>query len=232
MPNRLVREGILDSDKINKLSTKAENFFFRLMLCADDYGRFDGRAPVIKSRTYPLKMDMKVSEICKLIDECVKVGLLWFYEVEGKPFIEIIDFNQRLRAKYSKYPEFGGHTSDISQSHDKVFDTDVGSRSRSRREVEEKKGSKDSPKVDITTESSTKTVSRFKPPPCLISSIFTHFSTIFNSIVVQAIPFSHLSINSSIISSHICSSVWSSTIPIPFFRQFQHLHNSHTKAKI
>lgn len=117
MPNRMFRDGFLDSDKINSLSTGAENFFVRLMLCADDYGRFDGRYLVIKSRAYPLKSKVTTKNIESWVSECISVGLIVMYEVDKKPFIEIKNFNQRLRAKNSKYPSCDGHVTVMCPSH-------------------------------------------------------------------------------------------------------------------
>ena len=61
MPNRILREGILDSDRVNKLSWGAEVFYRRLMSVVDDFGRFDARIDLLKSKLYPLnKMKIKI----------------------------------------------------------------------------------------------------------------------------------------------------------------------------
>lgn len=105
MANRVVRDGILDSDLVNKLSWPGEVFYRRLMSVVDDYGRGDGRAAILRSKLYPLKLD-KVSEadLNKWISECVEAGLVSKYEVGGKPYFEILNFNQQVRIKKSKYP--------------------------------------------------------------------------------------------------------------------------------
>lgn len=105
MANRVVKEGILKSDKVNSLSWTAEVFYRRLMSVADDYGRFDARLPIVRSSLYPLRLD-RVSEadIIKWMDECSEAGLISQYEVDNKPYMEIIEFGQTLRIKKSKYP--------------------------------------------------------------------------------------------------------------------------------
>jgi hypothetical protein len=118
MPTRLIREGFLDSDKIDTLSNGAEIFFVRLMLCADDYGRFDGRSLIIKNRAYPLKDKLTIKKIDEWMTECIKKGLIIRYMVKDKPYIEIIDFKQRLRSKKSKYPDSDGHMTDICPTDD------------------------------------------------------------------------------------------------------------------
>lgn len=105
MANRIVKEGILRSDKVNSLSWTAEVFYRRLMSVADDFGRFDARLPIVRSALYPLRLD-RVSEadIVKWMNECSEAGLISQYEVDNKPYMEIIEFGQTLRIKKSKYP--------------------------------------------------------------------------------------------------------------------------------
>ena len=43
MPNRIIREGILSSDRVDQLDPPAEVFYRRLMSKVDDHGLFDGR---------------------------------------------------------------------------------------------------------------------------------------------------------------------------------------------
>ena len=106
MPNRYIREGLIDSDSVNALSDQAFNFYVRLLLKADDFGRFDGREIVLKSSLYPLKPEKRVSDISRWLAECEKSGLIVLYAVDGKKYIEILNFNQQIRIKHSKYPAF------------------------------------------------------------------------------------------------------------------------------
>lgn len=106
MPDRVIRAKILGSDMVNQLTWPAEVFYRRLMSVVDDYGRYDARASILRSYLYPLKLD-RVSEadVAKWKAECANTGLVSFYEVEGKEYLEIKQFDQRLRAMKSKYPE-------------------------------------------------------------------------------------------------------------------------------
>jgi len=106
MPNRYIREGLIDSDSVNALSDQAFNFYVRLLLKADDFGRFDGREIVLKSSLYPLKPEKRVSDISRWLAECEKSGLIVLYAVDGKKYIEILNFNQQIRIKHSKYPAY------------------------------------------------------------------------------------------------------------------------------
>lgn len=105
MANRVVRDGILDSERVNKLSWAGEVFYRRLMSIVDDFGRGDGRASILRSKLYPLKLE-RVSEadIIKWMGECTEAELVSQYVVEKKPYFELLDFNQQVRIKKSKYP--------------------------------------------------------------------------------------------------------------------------------
>lgn len=104
MPTRMLRDGILDSAPVNTLSFQAEVFYRRLMSVVDDFGRFDGRAAVLRGRLYSLKLDtVREADIARWIAECEKAGLIALYAVDDKPYLLF----HRLgtpRAKESKYP--------------------------------------------------------------------------------------------------------------------------------
>lgn len=105
MANRVVREGILDSEKINKLSWAGEIFYRRLMSKVDDFGRFDARVSILRAALYPLKLNnVSEADVQKWMDECSEAGAVSCYQVDNKPYIEIIDFNQSVRQKRSKFP--------------------------------------------------------------------------------------------------------------------------------
>jgi hypothetical protein len=113
----MLRDGILTSDRVNALSWPAEVFYRRLMSVVDDYGRFDGRAVILRARCYPLKLD-KVSEpdASSWIAECERAGLVRCYAVSEKPYIQVLDFNQRTYGSGSKYPHPPGTTGNHGDS--------------------------------------------------------------------------------------------------------------------
>lgn len=104
MPNRIIREGWLESDRINNLDAAAERFFLRLCLRADDYGRYHANPTLLRSNLFPLREDIRNTDIPRSLAACEKAGLLRCYEVDGKRFLEIERFNQRTRAQVSKFP--------------------------------------------------------------------------------------------------------------------------------
>jgi hypothetical protein len=110
MPNRVVREGIIDSPRIEQLVREVgwagEVFYRRLHQIVDDYGRFDGRLTMLKARAFPTVMDLvRDADLERWIAACVKSGLVRVYEVKGHRYLELLDFRQQVRAKTSKYPD-------------------------------------------------------------------------------------------------------------------------------
>ena len=113
MPNRILRPWT-DSEAVNLLSDGAEVFFVRLIMCADDLGRFYGSPRLLKSYLFPLK-DKTDKKISRFIRECVKAGLVLEYESAGKKYLFIRNFGQRMRVMKSKFPtppQQEGHFSD------------------------------------------------------------------------------------------------------------------------
>lgn len=104
--SRVIRNGILDSERFNSLSGFAQNFFFRLLLIVDDYGRFDARPAFLRSRLYPVSDYVKEGDIERALHECNNAGVITIYKDfgTGKTYLEVKNFNQRIQAKRSKYP--------------------------------------------------------------------------------------------------------------------------------
>jgi uncharacterized phage protein (TIGR02220 family) len=106
VPDRIIRAGILTSEAVNSLSWQAEVFYRRVMSVVDDFGRYDGRPSVLRAALYALKID-RVSEpdIGKWIGECQEAGLVRMYTVDGKPYLELSKFGQKIRTLKSKWPD-------------------------------------------------------------------------------------------------------------------------------
>lgn len=104
MPNRILREGINDSDRVNALSFAAEVFYRRLMSVVDDFGLYDGRLSVLRSRLYSLRVDtVSEKDINDWLTECERLDLVVRYEHNGKPYIYFRNLGEPRAAK-SKYP--------------------------------------------------------------------------------------------------------------------------------
>jgi len=116
MPTRMIRDGILTSERVNALSERAELFYRRLMSVVDDYGRFSANLTLLRASCYPLKLDgVKEDSIKKHLAEAVDAGLIVLYTVGSKQCLQLQDFGQRIQSK-SKYPEPPGNGGRLPES--------------------------------------------------------------------------------------------------------------------
>lgn len=143
MANRVLRDWTF-SDNINKLSAGAEVFFVRLIMKADDFGCFYGNTKILNSQLYPLNQKTDV-DLNKWIDELVNNDIVIKYEIDGKTYLKINNFGQRLRIMKSKFPQPADNcppTADISTPETKRNEEET---KRSETEVETQR----QPKLDI-----------------------------------------------------------------------------------
>ncbi len=108
MPNRVLKESICYSGDIDKLTPFEETVFYRIIVRADDYGNLDGRMDFLKSVLFTTKPSVGVKKIQSACEKLEEVGLVLFYEVDGKPYLHITnwDKHQRMRKTHGKYPRF------------------------------------------------------------------------------------------------------------------------------
>lgn len=112
MPNRVLRDWT-DSEVVDKLSAKAEVFFTRLIMKADDFGCYHANEKLLKSNLYPLRTAMRETELAPLLLECTQAGLITLYEHERKKYLIINNFGQRLRLTKRKFPAPEKHDSEL-----------------------------------------------------------------------------------------------------------------------
>lgn len=104
MPNRIIRDAILSSEKVALLGWPEEVFYRRLMSIVDDYGRTEANPQLLRARCYPLQTDtVRVADISRWMAACQKSGLILDYAVNGKRYLELINFQQQQRSP-SKWP--------------------------------------------------------------------------------------------------------------------------------
>lgn len=108
MPCRYIREEYLTSERVDQLDAKAERFYFRLFLVVDDFGRFEANEKLLKSKVFPLKDDVRVTDIARWLTACETAGLIRLYTVSGKRYLSVDRFAQtraNCRSTKSKYPD-------------------------------------------------------------------------------------------------------------------------------
>lgn len=94
MPTRMIREGLLDSDRYARVSDASRLLFVHLMLLADDFGCVSVSATFLRRRCF---YDSPSDErIARLVCELVDVDLIRTYEVERTCLAFIPKFRQRL----------------------------------------------------------------------------------------------------------------------------------------
>ena len=103
MPNRILRDWTY-SDSVDKISFQAEVLFTRLIMKADDYGSYFAKPKLINGNCFPLK-DIRESDISRWLQELASAGLIVFYTAENKEYLNIINFNQRLRSMKKCFPQ-------------------------------------------------------------------------------------------------------------------------------
>jgi hypothetical protein len=104
MPNRVLRDWT-DSDRVNALTAEAERFFVRLIMKADDFGRYFADPKRLKAFLFPLNDDLRETDISRWLAECERAGLMRLYEVSGKRYLELWNFGQRLRNMRNMHPQ-------------------------------------------------------------------------------------------------------------------------------
>lgn len=118
MPCRYIREEYLTSERVDLLDVKAERFYFRLFLVVDDFGRFEANEKLLKSKVFPLKEDVRATDISRWLTACEAAGLIRLYTVSGKRYLSVDRFAQtraNCRSTKSKYPEPPGEKDDFQQ---------------------------------------------------------------------------------------------------------------------
>ena len=104
MPNTLIREGYLDSDRVSALSDFDDRVFFRILLAADDAGRTDGRADRLRSILFPTRDTVRSSDVEKAVGRLCDAGLVTRWTWETKPVVQVMRWQRRSGTLHSKFP--------------------------------------------------------------------------------------------------------------------------------
>ncbi len=158
MPNRILYPALLKSRKYNAVNEAARDLYVRLILLADDFGRFDGDPVAVARAAYPIDEKMTSKKVEPLMRELVNVrgsdgdkeGLIILYKVGSETYMQLTNWRQRTRATDSKYPPPGecrsndGHMTDtrLSDAHvdgDVDGDGDGDGKTRKQKTAVEKK---------------------------------------------------------------------------------------------
>ena len=104
MPDRLIRDELLNSERYWSVSDEAKLLYIHLILSADDTARYSGKNFTLRTRCFSGR-GMETNRMEILLTELVDQDLIRLYFVEEERFIFIPRFKQRLRYYNSKYPD-------------------------------------------------------------------------------------------------------------------------------
>lgn len=106
MPNRIIKESTFTSDNVALLSDFEFRLWVGLITVADDAGRGDARAAIIKGRVFALRERVTLKDIENALNGLAAKGCVSLYKVDGKPYFWFPTWSkhQRVRDCKTKYP--------------------------------------------------------------------------------------------------------------------------------
>ena len=106
MGNRILKESIRTSKKINSLTDFQFRVWAYLVTYVDDYGRGSADAELLKGFVFPRRRGITEQQIAKTLAELATSGMISLYEVDGESFFCFPTWgeHQRVQQKRSKFP--------------------------------------------------------------------------------------------------------------------------------
>lgn len=117
MPNRLIKESIHTSEKLNQLTDFQFRVWVNLLTYVDDYGRGDARPAVIKGTCFPLRDRITAKSITKALQELEEMDIVTISSADEHPILIINRWTEM-------YPETGRHTNEYREWRKNVFKRD------------------------------------------------------------------------------------------------------------
>lgn len=113
MPQRFLRPGITTSKNFNSCGWISQVFYIRLLTLVDDFGRYEADRRLLRSHAFPIGDekgdDVELTTIDNICAQMSANKLVQFYVVEGKEYLQVLRWQERVRASHSKFPEPCGH---------------------------------------------------------------------------------------------------------------------------
>ena len=107
MPNRVIKESIRTSKKVNALSDFEFRLWLYLITYADDYGRGSADPELLKGLVFPRRKGITEKQIQMALDSLANTGMVVLYEADEEPFFYFPnwDKHQRVQSKKSRFPD-------------------------------------------------------------------------------------------------------------------------------
>lgn len=103
MPNRVIRESILDSERYWSVTLEAQILFLHLLLLADDLGCVSVAYTFIRRRCFD--SNPTAEKVSRLLGEIADADLVRLYDHETGKYAFIPRFRQRLQRITLRHPE-------------------------------------------------------------------------------------------------------------------------------
>lgn len=103
----MLHEKICDSVTLAELTGDEERLFHRIVVKADDYGRFHAIPELLLGACFPLLVEkISVEQVRMWRDRLAEVGLIELYMVDGREYLQLVtwDSYQRRRGSKPKFP--------------------------------------------------------------------------------------------------------------------------------
>jgi len=84
----------------------AQSFYIRLLTLVDDYGRYEASPVLLRNHAFPLREDIRTSQVLELCQDLAKAQLAIFYKADGKEYLQFTNWTNKPRAEASKFPAF------------------------------------------------------------------------------------------------------------------------------
>lgn len=106
MPNRIIKESIRTSKKVNAMTDFQFRFWMYLITYVDDYGRGSADPELLKGFVFPRRKGLSEATIQKTLADLATIGCIRLYTVEGESYFCFPNWSvhQRVQTKKSKFP--------------------------------------------------------------------------------------------------------------------------------
>ena len=115
---RMISKSISISEQVNELSDFAALLFSWMIPHADDWGVLPGSPKQVKALVIPMRRQ-SAKEVEKAIREMVSQELIWWYEVDGKLYIQFRTFDKHQEGLHKrtkpKNPVFPGNSGKLPE---------------------------------------------------------------------------------------------------------------------
>ncbi len=108
MPQRLLRPGIRQSKRWNRLPYFEQVFYIRLLTLVDDYGRYEADPELLRSEAFPFGDPegnvIQMTAIDSALLSFDSKNMLDLYEKDGTKYLQMTRWRERARTE-SKFPD-------------------------------------------------------------------------------------------------------------------------------